>query len=203
MQYRYSNQRGFLNEAAMAAAEMPLGPSGAGPTRLPTVSPKVTKLVPERLARELRVFPIKAEGETITLAAIDPNDIKVKDKLTFVLNRRIKLVGMPPEVILGLIDRHYGEEWESGTVDSMLQEFTDTAITYSGGPRPHALGGFAGAHHRARHGLVSRDLAPPADDDEETFDGDEAPPPPRHGPHGLDRTASLKGDNGVFTYVVE
>src|SRR5262245_61028958 len=92
MKYRYLSNRGALNDAT-------------GQTE--TASPLVER-VPAAVAREHVVFPLSEEGATVTLASATPNDVMLADKLRFILNRNVRLVAQRREVILALIDQHYG-----------------------------------------------------------------------------------------------
>ncbi len=94
---------------------------------LPTPPRAVLELVPESVCRENVVLPVRLDGETLLVAAADPNDIGIADKLTFILNKKIRLVGYPKAALLAAINRHYGQS-ETESVDSYLCEFTDTAI---------------------------------------------------------------------------
>lgn len=101
------------------------------------ISPDVIDLVPEAVAREQLVLPLRLDGETLTLAAVNAHDIALRDKLTFILNKKIALVPAQRESLVLAINYYYGQT-ESETVESMLQEFTDTTIdagesTWSGG----------------------------------------------------------------------
>lgn len=90
----------------------------------------VTELVPESVARENVVLPLSLEGNTMKIAMADPTNIEVLDKLRFVLNREIQPVLAPQEQIQEAINRNYGQT-ETESVDSMLVEFTDTAIEFT------------------------------------------------------------------------
>src|SRR5207245_5978272 len=57
-------------------------------------------------------------------------DFDTVQKLTFILNKDVQPVLAPREQIVEAINRHYGQT-ETESVDSMLQEFTDTAIDFS------------------------------------------------------------------------
>lgn len=95
----------------------------------PALNPpaSVRELVPESVARENLVLPLSLDGETLTCAAPDPNDIPLADKLGFLLNKKVRLVRFPRDRIRAAIDRHYGPT-ETESVDSMLVGFTDTAV---------------------------------------------------------------------------
>jgi type IV pilus assembly protein PilB len=90
----------------------------------------VTELVPESVARENVVLPLALEGNMMKIAMNDPTNIEVLDKLRFVLNRDIQPVLAPQEQIQEAINRNYGQT-ETESVDSMLVEFTDTAIEFT------------------------------------------------------------------------
>ncbi len=92
----------------------------------------VIELVPESLARENIVMPLAQEGGTIRVIMHDPLDFETIDKLRFVLNRDIEVALAPKEAIVESINKYYGSSTsETESVDSMLQEFTDTAIDFA------------------------------------------------------------------------
>ncbi len=64
------------------------------------------------------------------MAVSDPMAVEVLDKLRFILNRDIKVAIAPVDAIQTSINRHYGQS-ETESVDSMLQEFTETAIDFT------------------------------------------------------------------------
>ena len=102
----------------------------------------VIELVPESLARENIVMPLAQENGTIKVIMHDPNAFETIDKLRFVLNREIEVALAPKQAIIEAINRYYGGvTTETESVDSMLQEFTDTAIDYS----EDAVGGRSGS----------------------------------------------------------
>ncbi|SIO11832.1 type IV pilus assembly protein PilB [Singulisphaera sp. GP187] len=96
------------------------------------IPPSVIELVPESLARENIVMPLSQESGAIKVIMHDPNAFETIDKLRFVLNREIEVALAPKEAIVEAINRYYGgSSTETESVDSMLQEFTDTAIDFS------------------------------------------------------------------------
>jgi type IV pilus assembly protein PilB len=96
------------------------------------IPPSVIELVPESLARENNVMPLASEGGTIKVIMHDPMDFETIDKLRFVLNKEIDVALAPKEAIVEAINKYYGGSTsETESVDSMLQEFTDTAIDFA------------------------------------------------------------------------
>lgn len=90
----------------------------------------VIELVPESVARENVVVPFELDGESLVVVISDPMRYDVLDKLHFILNRDIRPAMASKEAIQGAINRHYGQS-ETESVDSMLQEFTETAIDFT------------------------------------------------------------------------
>jgi type IV pilus assembly protein PilB len=95
-----------------------------------TVPPSVVELVPESVARENVVLPMAQEGGVLKIIMSDPSDFDTLQKLQFILNKDIQPVLAPREQIIEGINRHYGQT-ETESVDSMLQEFTDTQIDFT------------------------------------------------------------------------
>jgi type IV pilus assembly protein PilB len=91
----------------------------------------VIELVPESLARENIVMPLSQGTGAIRVIMHDPMDFETIDKLRFVLNREIEVSLAPKEAIVEAINKYYGSTTsETESVDSMLQDFTDTAIDF-------------------------------------------------------------------------
>ncbi len=90
----------------------------------------VIELVQESVARENVCLPIEFENDRLTVAVIDPMNFELVEKLRFVLNRDVEMVMAPKEQILAGVNRYYGQT-QTESVDSMLQEFTETAIDFT------------------------------------------------------------------------
>src|SRR6266852_8531218 len=95
-----------------------------------TIPSSVVELVPESVARENVVLPMSQDNGTLRIIMSDPTDFDTVQKLQFILNKDIQPVLAPREQIVEAINRHYGQS-ETESVDSMLQEFTDTAIDFT------------------------------------------------------------------------
>lgn len=95
------------------------------------ISHAVIELVPESVARENVCLPIEFENERLTVAVVDPMNFELVEKLRFVLNRDVEMVMSPKEQILAGVNRYYGQGGQTESVDSMLQEFTETAIDFT------------------------------------------------------------------------
>jgi type IV pilus assembly protein PilB len=94
------------------------------------IPPAVVELVPESVARENAVIPFSEENGKLKVVVSDPLDFETFDKLQFILNRKVEIGLATRESILEAINRNYGQI-DGESADSMLQEFTDTAIDFT------------------------------------------------------------------------
>jgi type IV pilus assembly protein PilB len=94
------------------------------------VADEVVGMLPESVARENTIFPLEETGAALRVATSDPTDMDAQEKLRFILNRDIEMAIAPREQIVEAINRHYGLS-DGESADSMLQEFTDTAIDFT------------------------------------------------------------------------
>lgn len=112
----------------------------------------VIELIPESVARENFIVPLRLQNGTLLVATANPHDLLLRDKLTFIINKPIRLIGCPRIDILRAMNRCYGRT-ETESVDSMLCEFTDTAIDFEDGvsklsvARPRFSGKLKGISH--------------------------------------------------------
>ena len=94
------------------------------------IESSIIELVPESVARENTCIPVEFLGERLLVAVTDPSNFDVMEKLRFILNRDVELTMAPKESINDAINRFYGGS-ETESVDSMLMEFTETAIDFT------------------------------------------------------------------------
>ena len=94
------------------------------------IPPEVVELVPESVARENAVLPFSVDEGKLRVVVSDPLDFETFDKLQFILNRKVEVSVSTKESILEAINRNYGQV-DGESADSMLQEFTDTAIDFT------------------------------------------------------------------------
>jgi type IV pilus assembly protein PilB len=104
-----------------------------------TIPPAVVELVPESVARENLILPLSVDGPVLKIIMSDPTDFATVEKLQFILNKDIQPALAPKEQIIEAINKHYGQT-ETESVDSMLAEFTDTAIDFTETEQTQAAG---------------------------------------------------------------
>ena len=92
-----------------------------------SIATAVIELVPESVARENVILPMAQDNGALKVIMSDPMDLDTIQKLQFILNKDIQPVLAAREQIVEAINKYYGQS-ETESVDSMLAEFTDTAI---------------------------------------------------------------------------
>ena len=90
----------------------------------------VVELIPESVARENICIAVGVNDEKLKVAVVDPMNFELVEKLRFILAREVDMVMAQKEAINAAINRYYGQS-ETESVDSMLQEFTETAIDFT------------------------------------------------------------------------
>jgi type IV pilus assembly protein PilB len=95
-----------------------------------TIPEHIIELVPESVARENAILPLAEDDDALKVIVSDPYDIDTIEKLRFILNRKIEIALAPREKILEAINKYYSQI-EGESADSVLQEFTDTAIDFT------------------------------------------------------------------------
>ncbi len=90
----------------------------------------IIELMPESVARENAVLPLAEIDNRLKVVISDPSDVDTLEKLRFILNRDVSPALAPRANILESINRLYGQV-EGESADSILQEFTDTAIDFT------------------------------------------------------------------------
>lgn len=95
-----------------------------------TIADEIIELVPESVARENEVIPFSNEDGALRVLLADPFNLETIEKLRFILNQKIETALAPRTAILAAINKYYGQV-EGESADSMLQEFTDTAIDFT------------------------------------------------------------------------
>lgn len=90
----------------------------------------VIELVPESIARENNVIPVAFDGETLTCLTDCDTDVMLQDSIRFLLNCNVRFLWCDRYDVVNAINQYYGRI-EGESADSMLQEFTDTAIDFT------------------------------------------------------------------------
>ena len=94
------------------------------------ISEDIIELMPESVARENVVLPLSETDGRLKVLMSDPSDVDTIEKLRFILNRDVSPALATRGQISEAINRFYGQV-EGESADSILQEFTDTAIDFT------------------------------------------------------------------------
>ncbi len=95
-----------------------------------SIPEQLIEIVPESVARENAILPFREEEGRLRILMSDPSDVQTLENLRFILNRDISIALSPRAQIVDTINRVYGQV-EGESADSILQEFTDTAIDFT------------------------------------------------------------------------
>ncbi|HMJ05724.1 MAG TPA: GspE/PulE family protein, partial [Chthoniobacterales bacterium] len=84
------------------------------------IAPEILRLIPSGLARLHRALPLGASDNGITVALVDPLDLRAAEDLRFALGKDIHVVVAPTTQIEERIKRHYGSDTSS--MEEILQQ---------------------------------------------------------------------------------
>ncbi|MBW3551961.1 MAG: Flp pilus assembly complex ATPase component TadA [Gemmatimonadetes bacterium] len=94
---------------------------------LDTAEPNAIKLVPEKIARQYLIFPMKEDDRQLTVATSDPTNFAAEQALGFISGRKAVFEVAPPPFILDFINASYSPD---GVIESLLSR-VDEAIASS------------------------------------------------------------------------
>jgi type II secretory ATPase GspE/PulE/Tfp pilus assembly ATPase PilB-like protein/ActR/RegA family two-component response regulator len=89
--------------------------------------PTALKLVPEKVARQYSVFPLREDDRHMTVATSDPTNFAAEQALGFISGRKAVFEVAPPPYILDALNTHYSAD---GVIESLLSR-VDEAIASS------------------------------------------------------------------------
>ena len=117
---RVAMDMGLVNEEQVAQA---LGEQMSLPvvtvTDL-TIEKDVLGMVTEPMAQMYRIIPVEFDGDTLTVAMCDPQNLGVQDELRTFLGYNIRVVVTTESAMMSALDRYFGENTES--VESIVAD---------------------------------------------------------------------------------
>ena len=90
-----------------------------------TIPKEVLATVTEPMAQMYRIVPIEFDGDNLTVAMCDPQNLAVQDELRTFLGFTIRVVVATEPAILAALERYYGESTES--VESIVSDLESDA----------------------------------------------------------------------------
>jgi len=86
--------------------------------------PEILRLIPGGLARLHRALPITASDNTLTVALVDPLDLRAAEDLRFALGKDVHVVVAPTGQVENRIERYYGSD--SSSMEDILKQLGET-----------------------------------------------------------------------------
>ncbi len=108
------NERGFYETVAEA-----LGTDFIDLARY-EIPPEVLRLIPSGLAQLHRALPLWSVDDAITVALVDPLDLRAAEDLRFALGKDVHVVVAPTDQLEERLKRHYGSD--SSSMDDILKQ---------------------------------------------------------------------------------
>ncbi|HYJ07153.1 MAG TPA: GspE/PulE family protein [Chthoniobacterales bacterium] len=110
----FVDQRGFYQVIAEALA--------SDLVDLPEddIAPEILRLIPGGLARLHRALPVAMSDHTLSVALVDPLDLRAAEDLRFALGKDVRVVVAPSEQVQDRIERYYGTD--SSSMEDILKQ---------------------------------------------------------------------------------
>ena len=88
------------------------------------IAPEILRLIPGGLARLHRALPIAVSDNTLSVALVDPLDLRAAEDLRFALGKDVHVVVAPAEEVEERIKRYYGSD--SSSMEDILKQLGET-----------------------------------------------------------------------------
>jgi type IV pilus assembly protein PilB len=88
-----------------------------------TIMPDILNKITESMAQLYRVIPIQYEGNRLTVATCDPQNITIEDELRSMLGHEIRIVIATETDIKKTLDRYYASDKDS--IQALIKDFED------------------------------------------------------------------------------
>jgi type IV pilus assembly protein PilB len=88
------------------------------------IAPEILRLIPAGLARLHQALPIATHGNTLTVALLDPLDLRAVEDLRFALGKDVQVVVATTEQVEDRIKRYYGTD--SSSMEDILKQLGET-----------------------------------------------------------------------------
>jgi type IV pilus assembly protein PilB len=88
------------------------------------IAPEILRLIPGGLARLHRALPVAVSDNTLSVALVDPLDLRAAEDLRFALGKDVHVVVAPAEEVEDRIKRYYGTD--SSSMEDILKQLGET-----------------------------------------------------------------------------
>src|SRR5262245_23629723 len=124
---------GLINEEQLAQAlaeQLSLNTTSVSEI---TIKKDVLAMVTAPMAQMYRIIPIEFDGDTLTVAMCDPQNLSVQDELRTFLGFNIRVVVTTESSMTSALERYYGESTDSvESIVSALEEDEELALAAAG-----------------------------------------------------------------------
>jgi type IV pilus assembly protein PilB len=116
---------GFIEEAElMEFLSKQFGVPATDPSKL-DVDQEVIDMIPANIVQKYRIVPISLEGQTLTIAMVDPSNIFIIDDIKFLTRKNIRVTVATESSIKQAMDRFYDA---GSNLEDVMGEFTDEGV---------------------------------------------------------------------------
>jgi type IV pilus assembly protein PilB len=88
------------------------------------IAPAILRLIPAGLARLHQALPVTLHGNTLSVALVDPLDLRAAEDLRFALGKDVHVIVAPRRQVEDRIERYYGTD--SSSMEDILQQLGET-----------------------------------------------------------------------------
>jgi type IV pilus assembly protein PilB len=128
---------GYIEEAElMEFLSKQFGVPSTDPSKL-DVDPEVIEMIPGNIVNKYRIVPISLEGQTLTIAMVDPSNIFIIDDIKFLTRKNIRVTVATESSIKSAMDRFYDA---GAALEDVMQEFDEDGVDVVEGAEDLDLG---------------------------------------------------------------
>jgi type IV pilus assembly protein PilB len=137
---------GYIEEAElMEFLSKQFGVPSTDPSKL-DVDPEVIEMIPGNIVNKYRIVPISLEGQTLTIAMVDPSNIFIIDDIKFLTRKNIRVTVATESSIKSAMDRFYDA---GAALEDVMQEFDEDGVDVVEGSEDLDLGELESAAEQA------------------------------------------------------
>ena len=137
---------GYIEEAElMEFLSKQFGVPSTDPSKL-DVDPDVIEMIPGNIVQKYKIVPISLEGQTLTIAMVDPSNIFIIDDIKFLTRKNIRVTVATESSIKSAMDRFYDA---GAALEDVMQEFDEDGVDVVEGSEDLDLGELESAAEQA------------------------------------------------------
>lgn len=137
---------GYIEEAElMEFLSKQFGVPSTDPSKL-DIDLDVIEMIPGNIVNKYRIVPISLEGQTLTIAMVDPSNIFIIDDIKFLTRKNIRVTVATESSIKSAMDRFYDA---GAALEDVMQEFDEDGVDVVEGSEDLDLGELESAAEQA------------------------------------------------------